>query len=96
MGSTSTVAQRRHVIYSGHVQGVGFRFTTHSISHGHEVVGFVRNLADGGVEVVVEGSGQEIDAFLAEVETRLSGHIHNVQSDRRPATDEFANFGIRY
>ena len=96
MGSASTVAQRRHVIYSGHVQGVGFRFTTHSVAHGHDVVGYVKNLPDGSVEVVVEGTDSEIDAFLTDVETRLADRILNVKCDRRPATDEFANFGIRY
>lgn len=96
MGSAASAAQRRQVIYSGHVQGVGFRFTTHSISQGHDVAGYVKNLPDGSVEVLVEGSEKQIDAFLAEVETRLSSNIHQVKCDRRPATDEFANFDIRY
>lgn len=96
MGSASAVAQRRQVIYSGSVQGVGFRFTTHSISHNHDVTGYVRNLADGSVEVMVEGSSSQIDAFLTEVETRLAGKITDAKSDRRPAIGEFANFSIRY
>ena len=96
MGTVTSPAQRRHVIYSGHVQGVGFRFTTQNVSQGHDVVGYVKNLPDGDVEVVVEGADSQIDAFLAEVETRLSGKIHNAKCDRRPATNEFANFNIRY
>ena len=96
MGAASSVAQRRQVNYSGHVQGVGFRFTTHSIAHGHDVAGYVKNLSDGSVEVVVEGTPDQLDAFLADVETRLASNIQKVKCDRRPATDEFANFVIRY
>jgi acylphosphatase len=45
--------QRREVHYSGHVQGVGFRYTTRSIARGYEVTGFVQNLEDGRVSRVV-------------------------------------------
>ena len=96
MAAASSILQRRQVIYSGHVQGVGFRFTTHSIARGYNVSGYVRNLADRSVEVIAEGSPDELDAFLEEVETRLSGNIRQIASDRRPATEEFAKFGIRY
>ena len=44
--------QQVHVIYSGQVQGVGFRYTTSRIAAGHAVVGFVKNLTDGTVELV--------------------------------------------
>ncbi|MGI9456130.1 MAG: acylphosphatase [Aeoliella sp.] len=96
MGAVSTVLQRRHVVYSGRVQGVGFRYTTRTIARGYDVTGFVRNLADGGVEVVAEGPNDQLDSFLAELEDRMSGHIRDVHCDKRPAIEEFANFGIRY
>ena len=96
MGAVSSVLQRRRVLYSGHVQGVGFRYTTRSIARDYEVTGFVRNLPDGSVEVVAEGPVDQLDGFLEVVSDRLSGHIRQVQCDRRPAQQEFANFGIRY
>ena len=96
MGAVSSVLQRRRVLYSGHVQGVGFRYTTRSIARDYEVTGYVRNLPDGSVEVVAEGPVDQLDGFLEVVSDRLSGHIRQVQSDRRPAQQEFANFGIRY
>jgi len=96
MGAVSLILQRRQVLYSGHVQGVGFRYTTRSISRNYEITGFVRNLPDGSVEVVAEGSPEQLDGFLDEVSDRLSGRIREEKCDRRPAEQQFANFGIRY
>lgn len=52
-----------HILYSGQVQGVGFRYTARTVAQGFEVVGLVRNLLDGRVELVVEGEREELDAF---------------------------------
>ena len=41
--------------FSGHVQGVGFRYTTRSVASRFAVTGYVRNLPDGRVELVAEG-----------------------------------------
>lgn len=87
---------RSTVHYQGHVQGVGFRYTAHSIARHHEVTGYVRNLPDGRVELVAEGDRQEISAFLAEVRERLSNHIRNELCDQGPATGEFHSFEIRH
>ena len=88
--------QRRQVTYSGTVQGVGFRYTTRRIARGYEVGGFVRNLPDGRVEVLVEGAVEEIDRFLDELAEQMAGHIRRVDCDRRPALGQFAEFAIRY
>ena len=96
MSATSTVLERRHSIYEGHVQGVGFRYTTRAVSRSFDVVGFVRNLPNGSVEVLAEGSSDQLDLFHQELADRMAGHVQHVSHDRRPATDEFANFDIRY
>lgn len=54
---------RMRVLYSGHVQGVGFRYTTCQVARGFEVTGTVRNLPDGRVELVAEGTREELEAF---------------------------------
>jgi acylphosphatase len=96
MDAVSSAPERRQVVYSGRVQGVGFRYSTRSIARNYDVTGFVRNLSDGRVELVAEGSSEQLDGFLEEVADRLSGHIREAQSDRQPAQREFANFAIRY
>jgi acylphosphatase len=50
-------------LYAGHVQGVGFRYTVRHLAGGFQVSGFVRNLADGRVEVVAEGTPAELTGF---------------------------------
>ena len=56
--------KKRFRIY-GHVQGVGFRYFTWQYALKIGVTGFVRNLADGSVEVIAVGSGSQIDALDA-------------------------------
>ena len=55
------------VLYEGHVQGVGFRFTVRHIAKGFDVTGWVRNLPDGRVELQVTGDEGEVRAFLDQV-----------------------------
>jgi acylphosphatase len=92
----STTTQRRTVYFAGHVQGVGFRYTARSIARGYEITGFVRNLPDGRVELVVEGEPREVDAFLREVRDRFANQIRDERSDVRTATGEFAAFEIQH
>ena len=46
--------EQREIYYSGRVQGIGFRYTARSIAAGRRVTGFVRNLPDGRVHLIVE------------------------------------------
>jgi acylphosphatase len=87
---------RSTVYYTGHVQGVGFRYTTHSIARNHEVTGYVRNLPDGRVELVVEGDRKETDAFLEAIRDQLGNHIRDERRDIGPTTGEFSTFQIRH
>ena len=66
------------VLYSGHVQGVGFRYTAKAVASGYEVTGVVRNLPDGRVELVAEGARSELEAFRHGVrEAGLDGFIRD-------------------
>lgn len=87
--------ERRTVYYAGHVQGVGFRFAVRQAATGHAVSGFVRNLTDGRVEVVVEGTTAEIDRFLAAIKERMADYIGEARQTTIPATGEFLRFEIR-
>ena len=87
--------QRRTYYFSGHVQGVGFRYTARHAAAGHRVTGFVRNLSDGRVEMVLEGAPEEMDAVLQSLQGQMGQNIKNMTSDESPATGEFHSFGIR-
>jgi acylphosphatase len=68
-----TVCKR--VLYSGRVQGVGFRYTAQALAAGYPVAGYVRNLPTGEVELVAEGEDSVVEAFLAAVAQRMAGYI---------------------
>ena len=87
---------RVRVLYSGRVQGVGFRFTVAEIAQSHVVAGHVRNLADGRVEVLAEGTSPDLDAFLQAVrESRLERFIEREQVCREPVVRPLSGFAIR-
>jgi acylphosphatase len=87
--------ERREVLYSGMVQGVGFRYTTAHVARRYRVEGFVKNLPDGRVQLVVQGTVDELDRLLAEVAAAFNGMITDVQVQRLPVA-EFDGFCIRY
>ena len=83
------------MLYSGQVQGIGFRYTTKTVATGFDITGVVRNLPDGRVELVAEGERQELDAFrLAVRDAGLAGFIRDERVDWADATHEFRGFEI--
>ena len=88
--------QRRVVHFSGNVQGVGFRFTAIRLAGNFDVTGYVRNLPDGRVECVAEGTAEEIDAFLDELAKVMSGYIRQQTQQLGDYTGNFDGFGVRY
>ena len=86
---------RVQVFYSGHVQGVGFRYTVKSVARGFEVTGAVKNLADGRVELVAEGTKEELEAFLQAIrESEVGSFIRDEKSSWHAASEELRGFEI--
>jgi acylphosphatase len=86
---------RMHIFYSGSVQGVGFRYTVKTVAAGFEVVGIVRNLIDGRVEMVAEGTREELEAFRTAIPEAGLGHfIKNEEIKWSEAANEFRGFEI--
>ena len=86
--------EQRIVVFSGAVQGVGFRYTTCRLAGGYEVTGTVRNLPDGRVECVVEGSRGEIDAFLAAIRGRMGGCLRKETQQTASPSGRYASFTV--
>ena len=82
------------IYYSGRVQGVGFRATVAEIARGYPVVGWVRNLPDGRVQVLVEGSDAAVEEFLATIRQRWAGHIRGEHIEQREPTEQHTGFTI--
>jgi acylphosphatase len=89
-------ATRVTVIFRGHVQGVGFRFTALRVAEDFTIAGYVRNLRDGTVGVVAEGERTELERFLDALKNSMSGYIGDTKEEWSPATGEFRGFTVRY
>ena len=87
---------RRTAFFSGRVQGVNFRYTAKTIASRLPVTGLVRNLRDGRVEMVAEGTDADLDRLMSEIEQAMGGLIQDTCVSASPATGEFNDFSITY
>ena len=88
---------RRRIFFSGRVQGVGFRATCQSLARSIKVVGYVRNLPDGRVELLVEGETGEIDTLLTTIQREMARYIANATAiPEPPGDDSLMGFSIHY
>ena len=76
------MSERRRVVFSGRVQGVGFRMTAVHLAQGLPLSGTVQNLPDGDVELVVEGAAADIDTLIDRLREHFDGLIRTVSQDR--------------
>lgn len=87
----------RQYFFSGRVQGVGFRYATKRLATGFEVLGWVKNLDDGRVELQIMGEEDELDDFLQELHDSPLGHHIQEQEERTvPLLEEVEGFTIRH
>ena len=85
-----------HYYYSGSVQGIGFRYTAQRIADSLKLTGWVKNLPDGRVEIMIEGSEPEIELFLHKINDIFKGYTRGVETEWGEATGEFIGFDIRF
>lgn len=88
--------KRAHVIYSGRVQGVGFRYTAVDLAGKEPVTGWVKNLPGERVELVVEGDEATLNRYTESLSRTFAGRIQKEDFYWEPATGEFTGFQIRY
>ena len=84
----------RMVHYTGRVQGVGFRYTAASIARRHNVQGWVKNLADGRVQMLIEGAAKDVEKCLQAIRQYWGDKIVNQDVEDRE-TEGFPEFDIR-
>jgi acylphosphatase len=89
--------KRVHAFYSGRVQGVGFRVSAEEAARHFGVLGWVKNLRDGRVELVAEGEQATLERFLEALRTgAMKNMIAHVDLSWSSASDTFDEFEIRY
>jgi len=86
----------KHIIFTGRVQGVGFRFTAHRLAAQHQLTGWVRNLPDGAVEMFAQGPEHDIDACIADIQQSFSGYVTQTNIQQTAPNPRFSNFRITF
>ena len=93
--STQATMTARQVIYSGRVQGVGFRAAMRQIAAGFEVTGWVKNRPDGSIELLADGEEESIKEIISWAHHGPSAaRVDDVDVRWRGYTGEFADFRI--
>lgn len=88
--------QTADVYFTGHVQGVGFRYATLQVAKEFSVIGEVKNLSDGRVFLCVQGEDSEVRSFLAELNGRMSPFIRETDEKLRQASPVYKTFSITH
>lgn len=88
--------KRAEVYFTGRVQGVGFRYTAADLARKFNVLGYVKNLPDERVELVVEGEEFEIKKFVDAVCNSMVQYIEKYSITWADANNQFTSFQIRY
>ncbi|MCM8772271.1 MAG: acylphosphatase [Candidatus Omnitrophica bacterium] len=89
--------KRYHLYVEGIVQGVGFRWYARRIGVSVGVFGWVKNLPDGRVEIVVEGEEYNVEKFIQELkEGYLGDNIRDIKKFEEEYKGEFKTFEIRF
>lgn len=82
------------ILFSGRVQGVGFRWHTLKVAREFDVSGTVRNLADGRVHLHAEGAERDVLAFVAAVEDEMKSFIRETEKKTGMGAASVSGFSI--
>ena len=85
---------RKHIYFSGDVQGVGFRFRSYYIAQSLGLTGWVENMWDGRVEMEVQGSESAVQELLARIRQQRWIDVTDVEMSDIPCVEE-SEFHIR-
>ena len=86
---------RKHIYFSGQVQGVGFRYRATNAARANGLTGWVDNLWDGRVEMEVQGELSEIREMIREIQDGSFICIEDYQMEDLPVTEEEWGFYAR-
>jgi len=86
----------KHIIFIGQVQGVGFRFTAFRIANRYKLSGFVRNAPDGNVEMLTQGSPDDIDNCIRDIQDSFAGYIRETKIEEVTLNPQYTDFKITF
>lgn len=88
--------ERRHIIFHGRVQGVGFRITFYQQACKMHLTGWVRNLSDGSVEVCVQGESENIEKVIHYMKSIRYIKIDRMDEEMIEVLNDEKSFEMKY
>ena len=85
-----------HILYLGTVQGVGFRYTAQQLAMDFKLTGWVKNLKDGSVEILAQGSRPSIEKLQQNLEKHFEEFIKSKKVTTNESTSDFKDFKVIY
>lgn len=86
---------RKHIIVEGRVQGVGFRYFTVENAHRYEITGWVRNTYNDQVEILAEGTQDQMEQFISRIRRGPGGaFVKELKIENEIANGEFKRFAV--
>ncbi len=86
----------KHIIFSGRVQGVGFRFTAQRVALRNDLAGYVKNLPNGSVEMFAQGKPDDIADALRDIGESFGSYIRDTNIQDSPANPNLNSFDITF
>ncbi len=86
----------KHIIFTGRVQGIGFRFTALDIANRYRLTGLVRNLPEGTVEMITQGPSDDIADCIRDIKEAFEGYIRETKTEEIPPDPQYTNFKIAF
>ena len=83
---------RRHIVFRGWVQGVGFRYRARHAASLYGCTGWVRNEWDGSVTMEIQGTEAQIDSVILAIEAGRIVRIENMRSEQIPLLEDEKGF----
>ena len=88
--------KRVEAVYSGMVQGVGFSFTAQRLAEGLDIKGWVKNLPNGAVQLVAEGSEDNLHKLLGQLKMHFKDDVEDARISWQEPTGKFSEFRVAF
>ena len=86
----------KHIIFTGRVQGVGFRFTARRAASRRQLTGYVCNRWDGTVEMLAQGRPEDINDCIQDIEEYFTGYLRETKIEEVPPDPKYSGFQITF
>ncbi|MBA7708564.1 Acylphosphatase [subsurface metagenome] len=86
----------KHIIFTGRVQGVGFRFTARRAASRRQLTGLVRNLPNGTVEMLAQGRSEDIGDCIQDLKEYFAGYLKETRIEEIPPDPRYIDFKITF